>query len=174
VPGRIVLLNGVSSSGKSTVGRALLDVLPSPWFLMAVDDVGAMRSARATAGLSEDALADVLRRTRAGFHRAVAGMVEAGNDVVVDHVLSEPWRRVDCREVWAPYDVLAVGVHCPSDELLRREAGRDRPRGLALSQLEEVHLGAYDVEVDTSVLSPAECAERIQIRMGTGGWTGLG
>ena len=27
-----------------------------------------------------------------GFHRSIAAMAEVGNDVIVDHVLSEPWR----------------------------------------------------------------------------------
>ncbi|WP_425303565.1 phosphotransferase-like protein [Nocardia wallacei] len=29
-------------------------------------------------------------------HRAVAAMASAGNDIVMDHVLSEPWRLRDC------------------------------------------------------------------------------
>jgi chloramphenicol 3-O phosphotransferase len=42
--GRIILLNGSSSSGKSSIGRALLPLLADPWFLVPVDAIGAMRS----------------------------------------------------------------------------------------------------------------------------------
>jgi chloramphenicol 3-O phosphotransferase len=37
VPAQVVLLNGVSSSGKSTVARQLLLDFESPWFHMGVD-----------------------------------------------------------------------------------------------------------------------------------------
>ena len=60
-------------------------------------------------------------------------MAEAGNDIVVDHVLSEPWRLLDCLTMLGPEDVLFVGIHCPIHELVRREQARgDRPPGLVL------------------------------------------
>jgi chloramphenicol 3-O-phosphotransferase len=34
-------------------------------------------------------------RTVLGFHRAVAGMVAAGNDIVMDHILGERRRLAD-------------------------------------------------------------------------------
>ncbi len=83
-----------------------------------------MRSRRE---LGAEELDAALRRTRMGFHRSIAAMAEAGNDIVVDHVLSEPWRLLDCLTVLRPEDVLFVGVHCPLDELARS----DRPQGLA-------------------------------------------
>jgi len=43
-PGQIVLLNGVSSSGKSSIARQLLVDLESPFFHIGVDMIGAMRS----------------------------------------------------------------------------------------------------------------------------------
>nr|WP_276822581.1 hypothetical protein [Mycolicibacterium mageritense] len=85
-PGRVVLLNGVSSSGKSTIARQLLADFETPWFHMGVDMIGAMRAERQTHDLDGVGLRHVLRRTRAGFHRAVAGMALAGNDIVMDHV----------------------------------------------------------------------------------------
>ena len=64
--------------------------------------------------------------------------------------------------------VLFVGVHCPLADLERREKERkERKRGLARMQFDQVHsIALYDVEVDTSVLSPQECAVTIldQIR----------
>ncbi|MET8976445.1 hypothetical protein ABZX85_12605 [Streptomyces sp. NPDC004539] len=57
-----------------------------------------------------------------------------------------------------------VGVHCALPELERRERERgDRTPGLAARQLAQVHAhGLYDVECDTSVDGPAECARRIK------------
>ncbi|RYP83942.1 chloramphenicol phosphotransferase [Nocardioides guangzhouensis] len=170
VPGRIVLLNGTSSSGKSSLARELLRVLPGPWFHLGVDTIGALRSPERTAELDGDELAEVFRRTRAGYHRAVAGLARAGNDVVADHVLSEPWRLSDCLEVWRPFDVVLVGVHCDPDELDRREEERgDRPVGLARSQVRAVHAHRrYDVEVDTARRGVGECAALVAARVAAG------
>lgn len=85
-PGRIIFLNGVSSSGKSSIAGDLLTMLEDTYFLMSVDVFNAMRVRR---DYGPDQLSNVLRRTRAGFHRAVAAMAAAGNNIVVDHVLSE-------------------------------------------------------------------------------------
>ncbi|MFD7732414.1 chloramphenicol phosphotransferase CPT family protein [Kitasatospora phosalacinea] len=161
-PGRIIFLNGTSSSGKSSIARELLDVLDDGvFFHLAVDGFNAMRTKRA---LGAEELDAALRRTRAGFHRSIAAMAEAGNDIVVDHVLSEPWRLLDCLAVLRPEDVLFVGVHCPPDELARRELARgDRPPGLAAHQYGLVHShGDYDLECDTGTASPRECARQIK------------
>lgn len=161
MPGRIVLLNGASSSGKSTIAREFLALMPTPWFHMAVDDFHAMRAYRRYA---EGEMAPVVRRTRAGFHRAVAAMASVGNDVIADHVLSEPWRLEDCLDVFGDLPVVFVGVRCGNTELGRREqARRDRDPGTAAAQDAIVHAhGIYDLEVCTDRASPGECADAIK------------
>ncbi|MEV7788324.1 AAA family ATPase [Streptomyces sp. NPDC088106] len=160
MPGRIIFLNGTSSSGKSSIARELLCVLDEPYFHLPVDSFHAMRSRRE---IPAEDLPEVLHRTWRGFHRAVAGMAAAGNNVVVDHVLSEEWRLLDCLELFPARDVVLVGVHCSPDELRRREEARgDRPAGLAARQFERVHShGVYDIECDTTTTGAAECADRI-------------
>ncbi|MFF9278216.1 chloramphenicol phosphotransferase CPT family protein [Streptomyces griseosporeus] len=159
--GLVVFLNGTSSSGKSSIAAELLRILDGPFFHMPVDTFHAMRSGTA---VPPDELDVVLHRTWRGYHRAVAGMAAAGNDVVMDHVLSAEWRLRDCLAVLPARDVVFVGVHCPPKELARRERARgDRPGGLAAAQLAQVHAhGVYDLEVDTGSLDPAECARRIK------------
>ena len=159
-PGCIVLLNGASSSGKSCLAHELLQVFDEPWFHMPVDAFHAMRARK---DLSRPELDELFMRTRRGYHLAVAGMVRAGNSVVADHVLSEPWRLADIVQQWGELDVTMVGVHCPLDELIRREhARRDRELGTAESQFYAVHDGIeYDCEIDTSALSARECAIEI-------------
>ncbi|MFC3578222.1 chloramphenicol phosphotransferase CPT family protein [Streptomyces yaanensis] len=159
--GLIVFLNGTSSAGKSSIAAELLRIVDEPWFHMPVDAFHAMRSGPE---LPSDELKAMLRRTWRGYHRAVAGMAAAGNNVVVDHVLSERWRLRDCLELFPAQDVVLVGVRCPREELERRERARgDRPLGLAARQIEVVHAhGVYDLELDTSRTDPAECARRIK------------
>ncbi len=163
-PGRIILLNGTSSSGKTSIAEELLLILDPPHFHMSADAVNGMRAKAKTLELDPAQLAGVLDRTRAGFHRAVAGMALAGNDIVADRVLSESWRLLDCLAVLADYEVIFAGVRCSAGELERRERARgDRQPGLAAAQQHQVHAhGIYDVECDTTSSTPRECATLIK------------
>lgn len=145
-------------------------LLDPPHFHMSVDAFNSMRAKQKTLELDPAGLAAALARTRAGFHRAVAGMAQAGNDVIADHVLSERWRLLDCLAVLAGYRVVFVGVRCAPDELQRREQTRgDREPGQALAQQRRVHShGLYDVECDTTMASPYECAVQIKEFLGSG------
>jgi chloramphenicol 3-O phosphotransferase len=159
-PGQVIFLNGASSSGKSSIASELLEVMETPWFLLAVDAFNGMRAKRRTLELSPAELTAILARTRAGFHRAAAGMARAGNDIVVDHVLSERWRLLDCLQVMDGLDVVFVGVRCSVAELGRREQDRgDREPGTAAAQQELVHKhGDYDLDCDTTSTSARDCA----------------
>lgn len=97
-------------------------------------------------------------------------MARAGNDIVTDHVLSEPWRLRDCLAVMAGIDVVFVGVRCSLDALQRREQQRgDRPLGTAARQIEQVHAHRiYDLEVDTSTNTVKTCSNQIKAFLGRG------
>lgn len=165
-PGRIILLNGASSSGKSSIGRELLRTFADPWYFFPVDALGAMRSTEHTRALDADEIDAMLRRTRRGYHRAVAGLADAGNDVIMDYPLSEPWRLADLLDVLAPYDVTLVDVRCSVEELERRERARgDRPAGLARSQVLVFDHDDRDITVDTTSTSPLRCARAIAEEM---------
>lgn len=156
--GGLILLNGASSSGKSSIGAALQPVLADPWFLFPVDALGAMRSTAHSRVLDEGEIDTVLRRTRLGYHRAVAGVASVGNNVIMDYPLSERWRLDDLLDVLEGYDVTAVDVHCHPDELERRERARgDRPLGLARSQDVFRH-DDCDIAVDTTRATAEACA----------------
>ncbi|MBB4687875.1 chloramphenicol 3-O phosphotransferase [Amycolatopsis jiangsuensis] len=155
-------MNGASSSGKVSIARELLDTLPTPYFSFARDAVNSMRSRTRTAELPESEFPAVLDRTVRGYHRMLAGLAAAGNDVIADHVLRPQW-LLDCLAVLRPYEVTFVGVRCPLPELRRREERRgDRDPGLAERQFPVVDQhGDYDFECDTSERTPRECAEAI-------------
>ncbi|MGC1193288.1 MAG: AAA family ATPase [Candidatus Dormiibacterota bacterium] len=158
--GQIIFLNGTTSSGKTSLAKALLPILPEPFFYLSVDSFNSMRDQRY---MDAEELSEVLERTVRGFHRAVTGMVGAGNNVVVDHVLRERSWLIDCLNLFDGGDVVFVGVHCALPELERRERLRgDRVPGRAAYQLERVHAHTlYDVECATDTNTPSECAEPI-------------
>ncbi|MBK9726287.1 MAG: AAA family ATPase [Actinomycetales bacterium] len=156
--GRVVLLNGPSSSGKTSIGEAMLPLLDDPWFLVPVDGISGMRSTVYRRSLSDHEIAAMMRRTRTGYHRAVAALVHAGNDVIMDYPLSEPWRLTDLLNVLEGVDVTLVHVRADLHELERREDARgDRPAGLARNQQVFDH-GVCDIEVDTMHQSAEQCA----------------
>lgn len=166
--GRIILLNGASSSGKSSIGRALPALLADPWFFVPVDVLGEMRSTVHTRVLSEAEIGDMLVRTRRGYHRAVAALASAGNDVIMDYPLSERWRLTDLLTTLAGFDVTLVEVRCSAQELERRERARgDRPIGLARSQTVVYDHGDFDIAVDTTSTAPADCAKMIAHQLDT-------
>ena len=164
--GHIIFLNGTSSSGKSTIARALQERLPEPYMHFAVDSLLHFYPERILKPTCQEDLV-VLRQlipaVVSGLHRSAAALAEAGNNLIVDHVLErEAWLK-ECVELWARLDVLFVGVKCPLHVLEQREAERgDRAPGLAKLQYDRVHAHRlYDVEMDTSVLDTDECVTKI-------------
>jgi chloramphenicol 3-O phosphotransferase len=126
-----------------------------------------MRSTVHTRVLDDREIGEMLTRTRLGYHRAVAALASAGNDVIIDYPLSERWRVTDLLKTLAEYDVTLVEVRCSPDELDRRERERgDRPVGLARSQTLVYAHGEFDIAVDTTVTSPEECAMEIVSALG--------
>lgn len=164
--GRVVLLNGPSSAGKSSLAAEFARTQPTPWHYLPVDLVHAARSrpaAMADTPGDDPIWQAVFRRSRAGYHRMLAGMASAGNDVVGDHVLNESWRIADLLQVLADVPVLLVHVTASLEELERREAARgDRVAGTARAQHDIVFAhGDCDLELDTTDLSSEEPAATI-------------
>jgi chloramphenicol 3-O phosphotransferase len=149
--GRIILLNGASSSGKSSLARALQSRIDTPFWHISIDhlrDSGVLPTARIKSGEFE------WRRMREafflGFERSLLAYVEAGNDLIVEHIMeSEAW-LLRLADTLAGQDVFFVGVHCELAELEKRERGRgDRPIGDARRDHFNIHSYClYDCEVD--------------------------
>lgn len=151
VPGRIILLNGASSSGKSSLARAIQSRIDRPFWHISIDhlrDSGVLPTARLKSGEFD------WRKMREafflGFERSLLAYVAAGNDLVVEHIMeSEAW-LLRLADTLAGQDVFFVGVHCALEELERRERERgDRPIGDARRDFHRIHSYClYDLEVD--------------------------
>jgi chloramphenicol 3-O phosphotransferase len=180
--GRIIVLNGTSSAGKSTLAATLQRRFVErgePWIVIGVDDVFQklppewIQMREWFGRYAEDGIVfervdgDVVRRigpigtqALAAYRASVGGAARAGLNVIVDEVLlsEEDWDgwRVEL----AGLDVLWVRVDIALAALEAREhARRDRMLGLARSQYDIVHrFPDYAVTVDTGVLSAEEAA----------------
>jgi chloramphenicol 3-O phosphotransferase len=102
-------------------------------------------------------------RTMRGMRHAIAAMAGQGNNLIVDDVIFND-EIAEYVELLSGFDLHLVGVLAPLAVLEAREATRaDRLPGLARWQYPRVHKDMnYDLEVDSSRLTPLECARRIQ------------
>jgi chloramphenicol 3-O phosphotransferase len=172
----VIVLNGGSSSGKSTLARCLQELLPEPWLTFGVDTLVAALPARLTgagAGIAVGAdggvaVGETFRALDVAWSRGIAAMARSGARVIVDEVfLGGPDSQLRWRTALEGLEVLWVGVRCAPEAAAAREAGRgDRVRGMAASQAEAVHRGVvYDLEVDTTGADPMSCARAVVSRL---------
>lgn len=164
----IIFLNGASSSGKSTLGRALQGILEEPYFYFSSDqlvDAHVLPPLDRTTAEGQARWREIRPRFFDGFHRAIAALATAGNPLIVEHVLEHRSWFESCVRLLEPFDVLFVGVHCPLHELERRERARgDRRVGEGRAHLEDgVHTWSrYDLEVNTAERTPLENARLVR------------
>src|SRR5579862_5091765 len=83
---QIILLNGVSSSGKSSVAKALQKKLDVPFLHVCIDTFEEMMPAVGDGGF---AWADVFPQMLSGFHHSLSAPASCGNRLIVDHVIVE-------------------------------------------------------------------------------------
>jgi chloramphenicol 3-O phosphotransferase len=163
--GRIILLNGASSAGKSTLSRAIQAALDEPFLHCSSDILAVGLPARRAPEGAFDWWGNVRPRFFAGFHGCVAALAEAGNDLIVEHVIEFSEWRAELRELLLTFDVFLVGVHCSLGEIERRERERgDRRIGEARAHVEidRIHeFGSYDFEVDTTDRDPGVVAAEV-------------
>lgn len=176
---QIVVLNGVGSVGKTSTAKALQAIASKPFLHVAMDAFldmlpekmlahpdGLMLEAAQQGGKPIVAVKSgpVLERAMRGMRHAVAAMAEQGNNLIVDEVMIDPQKAQDYRDLLQYHDLYLVGLVASLDVLEARERARgDREIGLARWQYDRVHRGiTYDLEVDTSATTPAECARIIR------------
>jgi chloramphenicol 3-O phosphotransferase len=181
----IILLNGISSVGKSSICKALQSITTDPFLYMEMDAyLAAMPSkyqdhpnglsfergeadGRPTIKVKTGQVAD---NALSGMRHAAAAVAGQGNNLIIDEVFFGDRHNgfcnpvVEYRRLLAPYTLKMVGVFAPLDVIEAREAARgDRMIGMACWQFDEVHYGMrYDLEVDSGVASAEECAEQIK------------
>jgi chloramphenicol 3-O phosphotransferase len=153
----IAVLNGPSSSGKTTLARLARDVLGPHAVALSIDDFYAgLHHGRRNDWSLFLSLTRVLFETAASFGRE-------GFDVIVDTVFERPECRDVCQAALRQFRVVLVRVDCPVDVLTERERMRsDRRPGLAADQARRVHEGyTYNLALDTAAMPPSDCARAI-------------
>jgi chloramphenicol 3-O phosphotransferase len=169
---QVIVLNGGSSSGKSSIARALQEILPGQWLTFGVDVLaealpGRGHDPRSGLVLEPDGTVTVKPEFRAVqdiWYQGLAAMASRGAFLILDEAFLAG--GAGQQRLWAALgglDVLWAGVHCDPLVAADRETARpERVQGMARTQALAVHAGVvYNVEVDTTSCSSVACARRI-------------
>lgn len=184
-PGTIIILNGPSSVGKSSIQKKVQELFPKPYLRMGLDDLAFLPPryisvkgpvSPADQGIWLDTTqenghqivtihyGEVAQKMMKGIHRTFSAFAEAGNNIVVDYILYDPAWMADLVNVLKRYKVYFIGVNAPLSIIEEREQKRgNRLVGHSRSHYATVHKGlVYDLEIDSSKLTPEESALVIQ------------
>ncbi len=179
--GTILILNGASSSGKTTLLRLLQDQLVEPYLEAGIDKFIWMLPSRylyaphwheifeyhwveQAGGRRLEICAGPQGKVLfSGMHQAIATLARSGSNVLADHVLIEPEWVAECARLFSGLPAFLIGVRCSLEVLEERERARkDRTVGEARAYHEKVHAhGLYDLEVNTGIDDPEPCAQQV-------------
>ena len=163
--GKIIIINGPSSPGKSTLALALQKQFDIP-FLRFSFDIFLENNVLPMHIVRDDPSSWAAMRPSVfdGLHHCVPALAAAGNNLIFDHIIeTENW-LADLVLLLTDFDVFFVGLHCSIEVLERREIQRgDRRRGEARADSEIVHsFGTYDLMLNSE--NPAEENAKILVR----------
>ena len=180
-PGQIIILNGAPRSGKSSIAAVIQETFEGFWMNLGVDGFMRMTPARYLPGMGlrpggeRQDLEPLVPVLYQALYASIAAHSRLGLNVVTDvghHDAYAAPRRIlpDCARRLEGLPVLFVGVRCRLDVILerRRQTGylaagdAGVPVPIRAWQREVHRPGLYDLEVDTSRLSPEACAEAIR------------
>ncbi len=182
----MIVLNGGSSAGKTSLALAFQDLAPECWMLLGIDlfwcalppaqlDLERVRPEYYTWGSEVEAdgrewftvyPGTVLDKAMHARYGAIRAYLEDGINVIADDVI---WKRewlVDALRIFEGFKVWLVGVHVSDAEGARREAERgDRYAGWSRGSARAAHADAeYDFELDTTVSPIPVLARDLQER----------
>lgn len=189
MPGQIIILNGAPRSGKSSIARAIQESFDGPWINLGVDAYDQITPPRLRPGIGlrpggeRPDLEVFVPRMYAALYESIAAHSRLDLNVVTDIGHHDAYSKplgclTDGARRLAGLPVLFVGVRCPIEIIMERRAASEPGRGYVTGSSDDpvplpvrlwqeaVHQpGVYDLEVDTSVLSPEQCARRIHQRL---------
>ncbi|MCB2288928.1 chloramphenicol phosphotransferase CPT family protein [Clostridium sp. CS001] len=159
--GKIIFLNGTSSSGKSSLATKIQEVSQEKFFHVQIDTFCDMLHEKNF----DDDFVNSENLAASIMHNFVFSLCKSGENVIVDTVIenqNKHWLK-ECVDLLYDMPVTFLKVNCPLHELERRELQRgDRRIGQAKGQLSNMDFNdIYDLEVNTYENSTDECVSVI-------------
>ena len=164
--GKVIFLNGASSSGKSSIARAVQAKVGEPFWHISIDhlrDAGVLPLDRIRSG--EFNWTEMRGAFFEGFERSLLAYSQSGNNLIVEHIVETPEWMARLVRLLSGCDVFFVGVHCGLEELERRELARgDRRIGDARRDFETIHEHCiYDAELDSTLRHDENAVQLISL-----------
>ena len=157
---KVILLNGASSSGKSTLAKSLQKYIKSSrkeeYIITSIDEFLNMT-------VEEPIYEDDVFEISPLLCQKVLDILKTGRGVIIDHVITSERIYKQLTETLREYKLIKVQTKCPLNELKRREKERkNRCVGSAEASYEYLYpKEGYDLTLNTLELSLGECAKRI-------------
>lgn len=164
-PGRVVLFNGPPSVGKTSLLRAMINQLESPWYHLSLDE---FRSGIAERWWISDR-GELFERLVAAYLGALRQVALEGIDVLAEAVVT-PARRALYDQVFGSMPLLLISVRCSLDVAIQRERSRiDRrsgPLDMSAHDFAAVYSGmTYDMEIDSAADQPPDLADLVRANL---------
>lgn len=180
----VIILNGPSSSGKSSIAKELQNILPENYLHIGIDTFIAMMPSKVNALEYSDKITDgfyfksvnlngvAVQKIQSGdygkkinqaYHFTVKHLADLGVKIIVDDVMNGGIEQNQWKSVLGDTSTLFIGVHCSLKVLAEREKCRnDRIQGAASEQATRVHENVkYDIKISTTISTARECAQTI-------------
>lgn len=183
--GTVVILNGPSCAGKSSIIEAFQKKQKSPWLSVGLDsffvkvlpakyfmeDKPEYHSVlHCVPSMENDKHLFTLivgpegQKVIKGMHRAIAAYALTGNNVIVDYIQYDPAWMANLKQALKGINVVFVGVTASLETLEKREKARGRPQveGHVRSHYNTVHQGMdYSLMLNTDELTSDQAADKI-------------
>ena len=156
---KLLLLNGPSSAGKSSIAGELQQALrrygAAP-LIISIDDYMKI-------GTDEEIWEDDVFEVMPDMCRDITPALEQGKWVIVDHVITSARIYDALLDAAAGFDVVKILVSCSLEILLKRERERgNRFAGSAEASLKYLYpKDGYDLRIDSGKTDAASTAEKI-------------
>jgi chloramphenicol 3-O phosphotransferase len=165
---QVIILNGTSSSGKTSIAKQLQELLPQQYLNFSIDsilyalpetDLRKMKQGEAITRAGYD-WPSLVR----GYHYCLPALLQAGCRLLIDNAWCDRNEKRELLTELAGYSVALIGVQCDTDVAIARELARgDRAIGLVAAQAPLVHQDmSYDIEVDTTGIDSKALALLLQ------------
>ena len=155
----LILLNGPSSAGKSTIAGELQRKLHRHGMdgvVLSIDDYMRLST-------DEEIWEDDVFEIMPDMCRDVQALLRQGRWVIVDHVITSARIYAALRGAAAGFSVVAILVTCPLETLKKREQERgDRFAGSAEASWKYLYpREGYDLRIDSDKMEPPNAAKAI-------------
>lgn len=153
--GKIIIINGPSSSGKTTLALALQKQIDIPFIRFSFDLFLDHQALPIEKIKNETFSWEAMKPSVfSGIHQCLPALATAGNNIIFDHIIETKMGLHHLISLVSALDVFFVGLHCSLPELERRETQRgNRRRGEARMDFESVHrITSYDLELNSENL----------------------